>query len=103
MNDVFETLAKCCLLVLVFGLITASSVQADDLVIPDRTRLQVMSQEEYAGYRRQIQSSVDGMGAAERNFAREPVSVGNREAGYGQGYVFRHAQGGRGRGGGRSR
>jgi hypothetical protein len=103
MNDVFETQAKCCLLVLVFGLITASSVQAGDLVIPDRARLQTISQEEYAGYRRQIQNSIDGMGATERNLAHEPAPVGNRDVGYGQGYAFRHAQGGRGRGGGRSR
>lgn len=102
-------------LVLGLGLLAATAAPAQDLVIPDRTRLQAMGREEYAAYREQIQNRIDGMGAVERNLMLDPSVNSQRQmenrdaaAGYGQGYGSRNRQGGGqgggyGRGGGRGR
>ncbi|MDP2828403.1 MAG: hypothetical protein Q8O37_07335 [Sulfuricellaceae bacterium] len=98
----------------VFCLSVTTAAIAEDLVIPDRARLQAMSQEEYATYREQIQHRMDGSSQAEQNLRDSSVNgrnqMGNREAtgGYGQGYGSRGTQGmgqsaGQGRGGGRHR
>jgi hypothetical protein len=92
----------------------ASAANAENLVIPDRARLQAMSQEEYSLYREQIQHRMDGSSQAEQNVRDSGLNgrsqMGNREAtgGYGQGYGSRGAHGmeqgaGQGRGGGHRR
>lgn len=93
-------------LALGLGLLAATAALAQDLVIPDRARLQTMGQEEYAAYREQIQNRVDGMDAAERNLMGDSSGNGQRQmenrdaaGGYGQGYGSRNLQGG-GQGGG---
>lgn len=103
------------LLVLGVGLLATTAAPAQDLVIPDRARLQAMDQEEYAAYREQIQNRMDGMSAAERNLIRDSGVNGRRQmegrdaaGGYGQGYGSRNRPsggegGGYGRGGGRGR
>lgn len=91
-----------------------TAAMAEDLIIPDRARLQAMSQEEYSTYREQIQQRMDGSSQAEQRARDSSLNgrsqMGNREAtgGYGQGYGSRGAQGmgqgaGQGRGGGRHR
>lgn len=95
------------------GLLAASAAHASDVAIPDRARLQAMSQEEFAVYREQIQSRIEGLGAAEQRLMQETSVNGrsqmdNRNAGggYGKGYGSRNGQGsgqGGGRGGGRHR
>lgn len=98
---------------LVLWLFTAMAASAQELVIPDRARLQAMSQEELTGYREQIQRHIDGLGAAEQRLMRE-TGVNGRSllenpsagGGYGRGYGSRGGQGrgsGYGRGGGRHR
>lgn len=108
-RPVFQSIA------LGLGLLAATAAPAQDLVIPDRARLQAMGREEYAAYREQIQNRVDGMGAVERNLMLDPSVNSQRQmenrdatAGYGQGYGSRNRQGGGqgggyGRGGGRGR
>lgn len=103
----------CQSLALGLGLLAATAAPAQDLVIPDRARLQAMGQEEYAAYREQIQNRVDGMSLAEQNLMRDSSINGRRQMenraaaagygqGYGQGYGARGHQGG-GRGGGYGR
>lgn len=106
-------------LVFVLGLSTVMAASAQELALPDRARLQAMSQEEFAGYREQIQNRIEGLGAAEQRLMRDTGINGrnqldNRNAGggYGQGYGSRSGQSGGqgngrgsgyGRGGGRHR
>ena len=106
MSDVIDMFATCgrhslgaiavFMLLLLLELVMAIPVQAGELVIPDRARLQALSQEEYSSYRQQLQSRVDRMGLGERNFVREPTQVGARDvrSGYGQGYGSRHSMAG---------
>lgn len=97
--------------------LSAQAVMAQELVIPDRQRLQAMSHEEYDAYREQMRNRMNGLGPAEQNLMREPA-IGGREQmegrGYGQGYGARNFQGmeqdgmgnpgnGYGRGGGAGR
>lgn len=74
----------------------ASAAMAQELVIPDRQRLQAMSHEEYDAYRKQMRSRIEGANPAEQNLARES-GVNGREymekPGYGQGYGARIGQG----------
>lgn len=107
---------------------SASVAVAQELVIPDRQRLQAMSHEEYDAYREQMRSRMEEHSPAEQNLMRD-TGVNGREQmekqskGYGQGYGSRNgydagtgggsgmgsggmqggAQGGYGRGGGRRR
>lgn len=97
----------------------ASAASAQELVIPDRQRLQSMSHEEYGAYREQMRNRMDGLNPVEQNLLREPGVIGreqmeNRNNGYGQGYGSRDVQGtekggmgghggGYGKGGGRRR
>lgn len=76
----------------------ASPVWAQDIVIPDRQRLQAMSQEEFDAYRQQLRSRMDGASPAEQSLARESGVNGReqmdkRNNGYGQGYGSRNVQG----------
>lgn len=91
------------------GLFAATTATAQDIVIPDRARLQTMSQEEYSAYREQIQIRVDGMSVAERNLmggfrinSQRQIENHNAAGAYGQGYGSRSPQGG-GRGSGNGR
>ena len=91
------------------GMLAASEAPALDLVIPDRARLQAMSQGEYAAYREQVQARLDDMSTAERDLVRDSNINGRRQmesrnvgGSYGQGYGARSAQG-VGRGGGYGR
>lgn len=91
------------------GLLAAPAAHAADVAIPDRARLQTMSQEEFAAYREQIQNRVEGTGAAEQRLMRDAAINGrsqpdsrNDGGGYGQGYGSRNSQDGR-RGGGYAR
>lgn len=108
------------LVALVLGLgLSAQAVVAQELVIPDRQRLQLMNQEEYDAYREQMRNRMEGLSPAERNLMRESAVNGREQMerpsnGYGQGYgsrsgldteqggMGRHG-GGYGRGGGRRR
>lgn len=108
------------LAVFVLGLgLSAQAAVAQELVIPDRQRLQAMSHEEYDAYREQMRNRMNDLGPAERNLMREPDANGGERMegrGYGQGYGARNFQGaeqagmgnhgngyGRGGGGGRRR
>lgn len=76
----------------------ASAAMAQELVIPDRQRLQAMSHEEYDAYRAQMRSRMDGANPAGQNLAREPVENGREYMekfgnGYGQGYGSRKGLG----------
>jgi len=93
------------------GLLTALAASAQEVVIPDRARLQAMSREEFAAYREQLQSRAEGIGTAEQRLMRDAGINGrsqmdsrNAGGGYGRGYGSRQgaSQGG-GRGGGRHR
>lgn len=107
-------------LALGLGLSVQAAV-AQELVIPDRQRLQLMNQEEYDAYREQMRNRMEGVSPTERSLMRE-LAVNGREQmerqsnGYGQGYGSRlgfgaeqgsmgsHGGGyGRGGGGGRRR
>ncbi len=112
-------LARIALLVCALALFAAVADSAQGAAMPGRERLQSMSQEELAGYREQIQSRVEGLGAAERRLMRDAGIDGRNQVdsrsdggGYGQGYGSRNGQGagqdngrggGHGRGGGRHR
>lgn len=85
----------------VLGLSTVMAASAQDLALPDRARLQTLSQEEYARYREQIQNRIEGLGAAEQRLVRDTGINGrsqldnrNTGGGYGQGYGSRSGQGG---------
>jgi len=92
------------------GLLAAPAAHASDDAIPDRTRLQTMSREEFAAYREQIHNRAEGSGAAQRRPTRDAGGNGrslldgrNDGGGYGQGYGSRQGAGqgsGYGRGGG---
>lgn len=112
------------LLILAF---TAPLAAGQELVIPDRQRLQAMSAEELDAYREQMRSRMEEMSPAEQNLMRESGVNGREQmerrtssSGYGQGYGTRGSQsggsggitgsgasgggqGGYGRGGGRRR
>lgn len=103
--------------------LSASIAAAQELVIPDRERLQVMSHEEYDAYRERMRNRMEGLSPAERGLVRESGANGREQmekrgagSGYGQGYGSRNGQdagpgfgsggmqgGGYGRGGGRRR
>lgn len=95
------------------GLLTAVAASAQEIAIPERARLQAMSQEEFAAFREQIQSRAEGMGAAEQRLMRDAGINGRNQldsrndgGGYGKGYGSRSGQAngqGGGRGGGRHR
>jgi hypothetical protein len=83
------------LLILAF---TAQQAAGQELVIPDRQRLQAMSFEEYDAYREQMRNRMEGLGPAERNLMRESDVSGREQMerqsnGYGQGYGSRRGPG----------
>lgn len=91
------------------GLLTALAAHASDVLIPDRARLQAMSQEEFAAYREQLQGRVEGTATAEPYLIRDAGNNGRNQpvnrsdgGGYGKGYGSRSGQGNgqAGRGGG---
>ncbi|MDP2783553.1 MAG: hypothetical protein Q8O38_02995 [Sulfurimicrobium sp.] len=79
--------------------LSASVAAAQELVIPDRQRLQSMSHEEYGTYREQMRNRMEGLSQAERDLVRESGANGREQmekrdagSGYGQGYGARNGQ-----------